>query len=69
MNDDASTYELPEYIHSRLQPQIHIEFPEHGGGSVVPSMATAAAAGVRLEKSWGATALALWRLAWPVVLA
>jgi len=29
MNDDASTYELPEYIHSRLQPQIHIEFPEH----------------------------------------
>jgi MoxR-like ATPase len=29
MNDDASTYELPEYIHSRLQPQIHIDFPEH----------------------------------------
>ena len=29
MNDDASTYELPEYIHSRLQPQIHLEFPEH----------------------------------------
>ncbi len=28
MNDDASTYELPEYIHSRLQPQIHLEFPE-----------------------------------------
>ncbi|MBF0498096.1 MAG: AAA family ATPase, partial [Deltaproteobacteria bacterium] len=28
MNDDASTYDLPEYIHSRLQPQIWIEFPE-----------------------------------------
>ena len=29
MNDDASTFELPEYIHSRLQPQIHIDFPDH----------------------------------------
>jgi MoxR-like ATPase len=28
MNDDASTYELPEYIHSRLQPQILLDFPE-----------------------------------------
>lgn len=28
MNDDSSTYELPEYIHSRLQPQIYIDFPE-----------------------------------------
>jgi len=28
MNDDASTFELPEYIHSRLQPRIHIDFPE-----------------------------------------
>jgi MoxR-like ATPase len=28
MNDDASTYELPEYIHSRLQPQVWLEFPE-----------------------------------------
>lgn len=28
MNDDASTYELPEYIHSRLQPQIHLDFPD-----------------------------------------
>jgi MoxR-like ATPase len=28
MNDDASTFEIPEYIHSRLQPQIHIDFPE-----------------------------------------
>ena len=27
MNDDASTFELPEYIHSRLQPQILIDFP------------------------------------------
>ena len=27
MNDDASTFELPEYIHSRLQPQIFIDFP------------------------------------------
>src|SRR6201992_117903 len=28
MNDDSSTFELPEYIHSRLQPQILIDFPE-----------------------------------------
>jgi len=28
MNDDASTFELPDYIHSRLQPQIYIDFPE-----------------------------------------
>jgi MoxR-like ATPase len=28
MNDDASTFELPEYIHSRLQPQIYIDFAE-----------------------------------------
>ncbi|MFC2174069.1 AAA family ATPase [Acidobacteriota bacterium] len=28
MNDDASTFELPEYIHSRLMPQIYIDFPE-----------------------------------------
>src|SRR5713101_9189622 len=27
MNDDASTFDLPEYIHSRLQPQILIDFP------------------------------------------
>ena len=28
LNDDSSTFDLPEYIHSRLQPQILIEFPE-----------------------------------------
>jgi len=28
LNEDASTFEIPEYIHSRLQPQIYIEFPE-----------------------------------------
>jgi len=28
MNDDASTFEVPEYIHSRLQPQIFLDFPE-----------------------------------------
>ncbi len=28
MNDDASTYELPEYIESRLTPKILIDFPE-----------------------------------------
>jgi MoxR-like ATPase len=28
LNDDASTFDLPEYIHSRLQPQILIDFPE-----------------------------------------
>jgi hypothetical protein len=27
MNDDASTYEIPDYIMSRLQPAIEIEFP------------------------------------------
>ena len=27
-NEDASTFEIPEYIHSRLQPQIYLEFPE-----------------------------------------
>ena len=28
MNEDASTYEVPEYIHSRLMPQIVIDFPD-----------------------------------------
>jgi len=28
MNEDASTFEIPEYIHSRIQPQIYIDFPE-----------------------------------------
>lgn len=28
MNEDASTFELPEYIHSRLQPQIMVDFPD-----------------------------------------
>ena len=28
MNEDASTFDVPEYIHSRLQPQIYIDFPE-----------------------------------------
>jgi len=28
INEDASTFEIPEYIHSRLQPQIFLEFPE-----------------------------------------
>jgi MoxR-like ATPase len=27
MNDDASTYELPEYIQTRIQPQIEVVFP------------------------------------------
>jgi MoxR-like ATPase len=27
MNEDSSTYEIPEYISSRLQPKIFIEFP------------------------------------------
>lgn len=27
-NEDASTFEIPEYIHSRLQPRIYLEFPE-----------------------------------------
>lgn len=30
MNDDASTFDLPEYIHSRLQPRIFIDFPDRG---------------------------------------
>src|SRR5512133_727630 len=28
MNEDSSTFEIPEYIHSRLQPQIYIDFHE-----------------------------------------
>ncbi|BCG45285.1 ATPase AAA [Citrifermentans bremense] len=28
MNEDSSTFEVPEYIHSRLQPQLFIDFPE-----------------------------------------
>lgn len=28
MNDDASTFDLPEYIHSRLMPMILIDFPD-----------------------------------------
>lgn len=28
MNDDASTFELPEYVHSRLTPTIVVDFPE-----------------------------------------
>ncbi len=28
MNEDASTYDLPEYIHSRLMPQIDVGFPD-----------------------------------------
>lgn len=28
MNDDASTFDLPEYIHSRLQPTIELDFPD-----------------------------------------
>jgi MoxR-like ATPase len=28
MNEDASTYEVPEYVHSRLMPQIFLDFPE-----------------------------------------
>jgi len=28
MNEDSSTFEVPEYIHSRLQPQIYIDFPQ-----------------------------------------
>ena len=28
MNDDSSTFEIPDYIQSRLQPQIMIDFPD-----------------------------------------
>lgn len=28
MNEDASTFEIPEYIHSRLQPRLRLEFPD-----------------------------------------
>lgn len=28
MNEDASTFEIPEYIQSRLQPQIFVDFPD-----------------------------------------
>ncbi len=29
MNDDSSTFDLPEYIQSRLQPQIEISYPSY----------------------------------------
>ena len=28
MNEDASTFEIPEYVDSRLQPKIFVDFPE-----------------------------------------
>ena len=28
MNEDASTYEVPDYILSRLQPTLKVEFPQ-----------------------------------------
>ena len=28
MNDDATTFDLPEYIHSRLQPTIELPYPD-----------------------------------------
>jgi MoxR-like ATPase len=28
MNDDASTFELPEYVHSRLTPTLLVDFPD-----------------------------------------
>lgn len=28
MNDDSSTFEIPDYIHSRLQPGIELPFPD-----------------------------------------
>jgi len=28
MNEDSSTYEIPEYIFSRIQPGIYIDFPD-----------------------------------------
>jgi hypothetical protein len=30
MNDDSSTYEVPDYILSRLQPTLGLEFPDRG---------------------------------------
>ncbi|MDA0999127.1 MAG: AAA family ATPase, partial [bacterium] len=30
MNEDASTYEVPDYILSRLQPTLAVEFPDRG---------------------------------------
>jgi ABC-type cobalamin/Fe3+-siderophores transport system ATPase subunit len=35
MNEDASTFELPEYIQSRLQPQIFIDFPDYEEEKVI----------------------------------
>ncbi len=33
MNDDASTYEVPEYIQSRLQPMIELGYPDRASES------------------------------------
>ena len=32
MNEDASTYEVPDYILSRLQPTISVGFPKRAAG-------------------------------------
>src|SRR5258708_15983577 len=37
MNDDASTFDLPDDIHSRLQPMILIHFPERPNASPLAS--------------------------------
>ncbi|MCB9641432.1 MAG: AAA family ATPase [Myxococcales bacterium] len=29
MNEDAATFEIPAYIHARLQPQIRLDFPSY----------------------------------------
>lgn len=35
MNEDASTFELPEYIQSRLQPTIYLDFPTREEESLI----------------------------------
>ena len=39
MNEDASTYEVPEYIHSRLMPQIMIDFPDEDDERAITAQA------------------------------
>lgn len=49
MNDDASTYEVPEYIHSRLMPQVYVDFPEEDEERAILAAQVPSAPGEVLE--------------------
>ncbi len=51
MNDDASTYETPEYIQSRLQPQIEVSFPEKDAEKAILKLNVPYAPGELLDRA------------------